>query len=114
MSSSAALRSESELFRVVVVGNYRVWSNNGDHPGESVVFTRPSILFRPRRKPLQEPLVEPPGTAPGSDPLITRAVYRHSRQAGALKIGANPFDLKGLRTILVKSSRACNEKPLEQ
>jgi len=45
------LRSESELFRVVVVGNYQGWSNNGDHPGESVVFTRPSSLFRPRRKP---------------------------------------------------------------
>ena len=81
------LRSESELFREVVIRNYQGWSNDGDHPGESVVFTRPSILFRPRRSPLEGVLVEPPGTAPGSEPLIARAVYRHSRQASLDKVG---------------------------
>jgi len=78
----AALRSESNLSRIVVVGNYSVWPDNGGTmPGESTSFTPSSILFRPHQRPpqLQRPLVEAPGTAPGSDGLIPTAIYRHSR-----------------------------------
>ncbi len=63
--------------------------NNGGDPNESVVFTRSSILFRPRQNlparlsAARKAVVEPPGTAPGSDPLITRAFYRYSRLAPA-------------------------------
>lgn len=62
----------------------QILPNNGGKPSENIVFTRSSILFRPRRSlpksrsaGLREVLVEPPGTAPGSEPLITRAFYRH-------------------------------------
>ena len=54
-----------------------IWASEGAQSGEGIVFTRPSILFRPRQKQAGECLnlllVEPPGTAPGSEPLITRA-----------------------------------------
>ena len=54
-----------------------IWASEGAQSGEGIVFTRPSILFRPRQKQACECLnlllVEPPGTAPGSEPLITSA-----------------------------------------
>ena len=45
--------------------------------------------LRPRRSYFAPVMVEAPGTAPGSEWFITTAVYRHSRQAGTLNIGAN-------------------------
>ena len=73
---------------------YKRPANGGTIPGKKPVFRHVSILFRPhtvRRLPQDTGetgnLVEAPGTAPGSTVLITQAVYRHSRQAGAINIG---------------------------
>ena len=73
---------------------YKRPANGGTIPGKKPVFRHVSILFRPHavRRVSTEPgetgkLVEAPGTAPGSTVLITQAVYRHSRQAGAVIIG---------------------------
>ena len=65
-----------------------IWASEGAQSGEGLVFTRPSILFRPRQEQAGDSLllVEPPGTAPGSEPLITRAfiaiVRRHAQYRG--------------------------------
>jgi hypothetical protein len=59
-------------------------------PSKSTPFTPSSILFRPH-------MVEAPGTAPGSEWFITTAIYRHSRQAGPLNIGANESGRKSPR-----------------
>jgi len=48
-------------------------------------------------------MVEAPGTAPGSEWFITTAVYRHSRQAGTLNIGANAPGSKAPVRWLCKS-----------
>ena len=73
--TSDCLRSHQFAFSKIVVCNYLLWASNGAQPSESLVFTRPSILFRPHQEQAAENLllVEPPGTAPGSEPLITRA-----------------------------------------
>ena len=78
-----------------------IWASEGAQSGEGIVFTRPSILFRPRQKQAGESLnlllVEPPGTAPGSEPLIARAfiaiVRRHDQyrdDLGVLEGGRCP------------------------
>src|SRR6266851_9448654 len=53
--------------------------------------------LRPRRSYFAPVMVEAPGTAPGSEWFITTAIYRHSRQAGTLNIGANEPRRKGRR-----------------
>ena len=69
---------------MVVIGNYKFWSDiGGTMPSENTPFTPSSILFRPRLKVACGPEVEAPGTAPGSERLISMSVYRHSRLATA-------------------------------
>ena len=67
---------------MVVIGNYKIWTDNGGtSPSENTPFTPLSILFRPQwlRSLERAEMVEAPGTAPGSNGFITMAVYRHSR-----------------------------------
>ena len=67
---------------MVVIGNYKIWTDNGGtSPSENTPFTPLSILFRPQwlRSLERSEMVEAPGTAPGSNGFITMAVYRHSR-----------------------------------
>ena len=85
-----------------------VWASEGAQSGKGIVFTRPSILFRPRQKQAGECLnlllVEPPGTAPGSEPLIARAfiaiVRRHDQYRDDL--GA----LEGVKAVVSASGAA--------
>ena len=85
---------------MVVISNYSKRPNIGGHPSESRTFTRPSMLFRPRRNPRSpwnsRTLVEPPGTAPGSGPLITSAIYRHRCRSITSYIAWLASGLKGL------------------
>ena len=62
------------------------------------------IICPPRAAGLREigttahgQVVEAPGTAPGSDRLIPTAIYRHSRQAGSMNIGADGVGIKWVR-----------------
>ncbi len=92
MKLSHCLRSETR-FRIVVIGNYKVWS-------DTVVPCRAKVHPLRRRRSYFAPIkcglltpgpyvVEAPGTAPGSDQFITKTVYRHSRQADTANIGTN-------------------------
>jgi hypothetical protein len=54
--------------------------------------------------PLPWKLVEAPGTAPGSEWFIPTAIYRHSRQAGALNIGGNGRRRKSRRRFCSKKA----------
>ena len=102
----AALRSESELFLVVVICNY----NSG--PITETIRAKAEPLhvrrscFGPATRPglLSEPgfLVEPPGTAPGSDPLIMNAIYRHSRKTGSTTYRRKPLKMNPATPNLIK------------
>jgi hypothetical protein len=46
----ALLRSESDLFSIVVIGNYFEWAGNEAHSGESYAFSHPSMLVGPMRR----------------------------------------------------------------
>lgn len=80
----ALLRSESDLFSIVVVHNYSKRAGVEAHSGESYVFSHPSILFGPANPAERagEVLVEPPGFAPGSGLVITRAFIAIVRRSG--------------------------------
>ena len=90
---------------MVVIGNYKFWTDNGGtSPSENTPFTPSSILFRPRGPPPQRgKLVEAPGTAPGSDGFITMAIYRHSRCRHAQYKGAADRMQMVLRHFLLKA-----------
>ena len=83
---SRCLRSEGDLFSIVVVGNYFERAGNEAHSGESYVFSHPSILLGPSKiRPTSgKVLVEPPGVAPGSGLVITRAFIAIVRRSGRI------------------------------
>src|SRR5262252_4694640 len=74
---------------IVVVGNYC------SGPITVEPYRAKARPLRPRRSCFAPVMVEAPGTAPGSEWFITTAIYRHSRQAGSLNIGANGLRRKG-------------------
>jgi len=71
------LRSESDLFSIVVVCNYCGQAGNEAHSSERHVPEHPSILFGP----MKQNMVEPPGFAPGSGLSRKRTFIAIDRQS---------------------------------